>query len=166
MNIRIRPESASDLNAIRRVHEAAFPNHAEARLVELLRAHGKARVSLVAEVAGEIAGHVLFSPVTIGAVRGIGLAPLAVLPAFQRKGIGKALVNAGLDECRKLGLPWCVVLGDPGYYRLFGFELAKPRGIGNEYNADEHFMLIELAAGSLPPSGVAKYAPEFAEVGE
>lgn len=90
----------------------------------------------------------------------------AVLPAYQRRGIGKALVNAGLDECRKLGLQWCVVLGDPGYYRLFGFELAKPRGIGNEYNADEHFMLIELAAGSLPSSGVAKYAPEFAEVGE
>lgn len=161
----IRPEVPADAPAVRSVLEAAFLGGCEARLVDLIRERGRAQVSLVAELQGEIVGHILFSEVTIGAARGTGLAPVCVVPAQQKRGIGKALVNAGLEACRKLGLPWCVVLGDPAYYGQFGFVNAARLGIANEYNADEHFMVQELRAGSLPVEGLAKYLPEFGELG-
>ncbi len=116
------------------VHLAAFPTQLEADLVDLLRANGNAVVSLVAHVGARIAGHVLFSPVIVernGEVvaRGLGLAPLAVMPAQQRQGIGAALVRAGIEECRNKGTPFVVVLGGPEYYRRFGFvrQRLRPR---------------------------------------
>lgn len=164
----IRPETPADIDAVRAVHKAAFPNPTEAGLVDRLRASGKAKVSLVAEVEGQIVGHILFSPVTISGptgdvATGLGLAPLAVLPDVQRRGIGSRLTREGLDACRNGGYSFVVVLGHPTYYPRFGFERADPRGIGNEYGADEAFMVLELLPGSLPAEGLAKYAAEFAE---
>lgn len=168
MKLTIRPESPADIDAVRAVHKAAFPTPAEAGLVDRLRTNGKAEVSLVAEAEGQIVGHILFSPVTISGptgdvATGLGLAPLAVLPELQSRGIGSRLTREGLDACRGGGYSFVVVLGHPAYYPRFGFERADNRGISNEYGADDAFMVLELQPGSLPTQGLAKYAAEFAE---
>ena len=167
--VEIRPCTAADQADALAVHEAAFPTDGEARLVALLTSRGKSRVSLVAESGGRIVGHVLFSPVQVrGAAstsHGLGLAPLAVLPEFQRRDIGTKLVEAGLAACRQLGQPFVVVLGEPEYYGRFGFRRASLHGLANEYNADEAFQVFELKAGGLHDvRGLVQYAPEFAEI--
>jgi putative acetyltransferase len=169
MTLLIRPQSPSDDAAVRAVLHASFPTPAEARLVDLLRAHGKILADCVAEVDGRVVGCILFSPVEIVdppcAAAGAGLAPLAVLPFKRKQGIGSRLVREGLDACRRKGLPYAVVLGDPSYYRRFGFEAASRHGLRNEYGVDEEFRVLELAAGRLPGGGgLVKYAPEFAEM--
>jgi len=168
--VRVRLESAADVAAVRAVHAAAFPTEAEARLVDALRANGRALAALVAERAGEVVGHLLFSPVTLepdaGGPAGAGLAPLAVLPAHQRQGIGSALVHEGLALCAARGVGFVVVLGDPDYYGRFGFRRASARGLGNEYGADDAFRVLELRAGCLDGhAGRVRYAPEFARCG-
>jgi putative acetyltransferase len=169
--VAIRPETSEDREAIFDVHAAAFPTDAEARLVNALRANGKVVVSLVAEVDAAVAGHVLFSPVLVAVefstapTLGVGLAPLAVRPEFQRRGIGARLVDAGLDACRRAGFAFVVVLGEPRYYRRFGFQRALPHGLRNEYGADEEFMALDLHPRALTGvSGIVKYATEFASV--
>jgi len=169
--IEIRDESPDDIPAIRRVNEAAFDGRPdEARLVDLLRARGKARVSLVAVAGDQVVGHILFSPVTLAPPRagfnGVGLAPVAVSPDHQRQGIGSRLIREGLERCREAGYEVVVVLGHLHYYPRFGFTRAGDYGLGNEYNADEHFMALELKPGGLQGvKGVVKYAPEFDEAG-
>jgi putative acetyltransferase len=163
----IRPEEASDAVAIRRVLEAAFPTAVEARLVDLLRAGGHLWVSLVAEVDGQIVGHVGFSPIQVdgdaGDGSGVGLAPLAVLPAYERQGIGSRLIREGLAACDRAGYGFVVVLGSPEFYPRFGFTRADQRGLGNEYGADEAFMVLELRDGTIPRyGGMVRYSPEFA----
>lgn len=134
----IRPGRPDDHDAVDAALRAAFPTPAEAALVASPRA------------AGPIAA-------------GLGLAPLAVLPSEQRRGIGAALVRAGLDACRACGCRFVVVLGDPAYYARFGFRRASDLGVANEYGADAEFMLRELAPGGLPPGGgLARYASAFA----
>jgi putative acetyltransferase len=162
----VRPEQPGDIPAIRAVHTSAFPADAEARLVDALRAAGRLSVSLVAEDAGRVVGHVAFSPVSVdGAPGGLGLAPLAVTPDCQRRGAGGLLVRAGLEAAAQCGAGFVVVLGHPGYYPRFGFRRAGELGLGNEYGADEAFMVRELRPGSLPAGGLVTYAPEFAEWG-
>jgi putative acetyltransferase len=161
-----RPEHASEAAAIRAILESAFPSSAEARLVDALRASGKLAVSLVAVDASTLVGHIAFSPVTVGGASGLGLAPMAVLPAHQNKGVGALLVREGLASCMQLGCGFVVVLGEPEYYGRFGFARASNYGLDNEYGVDEAFMALELEAGSLPPAGgLVRYAPEFALVG-
>ena len=163
----IRLEHLDDIDGLRRVHETAFPTPAEARLVDLLREHGKATISLVGEMDGTIVGHILFSPVTIESapeVQGLGLGPVAVLPAHQRCGIGSRLIREGLDACRRLGCPFVVVLGAPAYYQRFGFTRAGTWGLTNDYGVDEPFMAIQLRPGAIPAAGGrVVYAPEFAD---
>jgi putative acetyltransferase len=164
MNIVVRSETALDLSAVFAVHAAAFKTLAEARLVDLLRSRRKAVVSLVASAGECVVGHILFSPVTLNGCNGLGLAPLAVLPQFQNRGIGSRLVLEGLEACRVLRRPFVVVLGNPDYYGRFGFQYARPLGISNQYNVDREFMVIHM--GGLPPSGgLATYASEFTEIG-
>jgi putative acetyltransferase len=165
----IRPESVADADAIFAVHAAAFPTKVEAHLVNALRANEKAAVSLVAELDGAVTGHILFSPVSIDSAsacpNGVGLAPLAVWPLHQRKGIGAQLVEHGLDACRRAGVAFAVVLGEPSYYRRFGFRRGLDHGLQNEYGADEAFMAIELRPGALAGiSGLVRYCPEFSSV--
>ena len=146
------------------MHVAAFPSPLESRLVDALRAAGKAVVSLVAELDGSVIGHVLFSDVSIarGARRGIGLAPVAVLPRVQRRGIGTRLIHAGLTRVAELGYDVAVVLGEPAYYRRFGFETAGRFGLTNDYGAEEPFMALALRPdGLLGASGRVTYQPEF-----
>ncbi|XXX71950.1 N-acetyltransferase [Sorangium sp. So ce134] len=163
--MRLRPERPGDEAGIRAVHIAAFPSALEAELVDRLRGAGRASVSLVAEMERDIVGHVLFSPVTIaggGPERGIGLAPLAVLPDLQGRGVGSALARRGIEACRDAGYAFAVVLGEPGYYARFGFKRASLYGLGNEYAADEAFMAMELAEHALSGArGVVRYSPEF-----
>ena len=155
----IRAESPADAAAVRAVHKAAFPADVEARLVDAIRANGNDRVSLVAEAQGRIVGHVLFSPVDVDGNEGIGLAPVAVLPDFQCRGIGAALIKAGIEACRELGVRFIVVLGEPRYYRRFGF---LPTHLENEYGAGEEFMALELEPLALAATqGVVKYGMEF-----
>jgi putative acetyltransferase len=167
MTLSIRPEGPADAAAIRRVLEAAFPAPNEARLIALLRATGNLRLSLVAEDDEAVVGHIAFSPVRVdGEVDdegGIGLAPLAVHPDFQRRGIGSRLIREGLSACERAGYGFVVVLGEPALYRRFGFDRADRRGLGNECGADEDFMVLELKEGAIPArGGVVRFGPEFA----
>ena len=155
----IRAETPRDAAAVRAVHLAAFPTDLEARLVDAIRANGNDRVSLVAEVGGKVVGHALFSPVEVEGHEGIGLAPVAVLPDLQGRGIGSALVQAGIAACSRLGVKFIVVLGEPRYYRRFGFRATH---LGNQYGAGEEFMALELKPHALAAvHGVVKYGMEF-----
>jgi putative acetyltransferase len=165
--VAIRPERPGDAASIRAVHVASFPTDLEARLVDLLRAADRLPVSLVAEVGGEVIGHIAFSPVTAasGAI-GAGLAPVAVSEPYRRKGIAGELIRGGLEACRVAGFGWAVVMGEPAYYSRFGFRPAADFGLSDEYGGGTAFQVIELVPSALPRgSGLVRYAPEFAAVG-
>lgn len=162
--IPIRPERPDDLESIRKVFEQAFPTPLESELVIDLRRAGRLTLSLVAEWEESVVGAVAFSPVTInGEVSGWGLAPVGVLPEFQSRGVGSALIRKGLDCCKQRQVPWVVVLGAPGYYRRFGFLPARDFGLQDTYGGGEAFQ-VWFPPGSRPevPPGVVEYAPEFA----
>lgn len=160
----VRPERPDDVDQVRTLLTAAFPTDVEARLVDALRNAGRLTDSLVAEDGGRIVGHVAFSPVTIdGTGGGVGLAPVAVLPEYQRKGVGSQLVREGLRRAKEAGAAFAVVLGEPAYYSRFGFEPASRRGLTDEYGGGEVFQVIVWVG--TPPPGVVKYAPEFAMFG-
>ena len=163
----IRPESPADHAAIRRVIELAFGQSDEADLVEALRIQADPHISLVAESEGELVGHIFFSPVSIESegdvFAAMGLAPMAVLPDYQNKGIGSELVREGLSECQRIGHEVIVVLGHSHYYPRFGFVPASTKGIRSEYDVpDEVFMVAELTPGALRRwKGLVKYHPAF-----
>lgn len=124
-----RFESPADIAAIRAVTIAAFKDHphsdqTEHLIVDRLRQAGALSISLVAEVNGQVAGHIAFSPVKLfdGSKGWFGLGPVSVLPAFQGQGIGGALIRKGLDLLRDQAAAGCVVMGDPDLYRKFGFS--------------------------------------------
>src|SRR5262245_9243036 len=166
----IRLEQPEDVPGIRIVNERAFGSSSEADIVDALRRNGKATISLVAEDEGCVVGHILFSPVTVETgereLAGLGLAPVAVLPEFQNRGVGSSLVEHGIERCRDAGHSFVVVLGHPHYYPRFGFTPASRFGIKCEYDvADENFMAMELREGALQnQAGMARYQPEFNEV--
>jgi putative acetyltransferase len=165
----IRAERAGDVQAVRRVVEAAFKGKVEADLVDALRAGGKFSVALVAAQGRAVAGFCLLTDVEVKGnglkPRGAGLAPLAVRPTFQRRGIGGMLVRAALERARDAGYGYVVLLGDPQYYRRFGFRAGATLGLACGFAApEEAFMVIELAPGALAGvSGIVRYLPEFAE---
>ena len=166
----IRQEKPEDINKIRSLNVLAFGQFLEAIIVDKLRANCAEVLSLVAVADEEIAGHILFSPVAIegphGIIKGMGLAPMAVLPDRQRQGIGAQLIQRGIEELRKVSCPFIIVLGHHEYYNRFGFERASTYGITCQWEGipDEAFMILWLdktMAGQV--SGLAKYRDEFNE---
>ena len=160
----IRPENDRDYDAIRRLLIAAFADHpyshqTEHLIVEALRSAGAVTVALVAEIDGAVVGHIAFSPGQIGGVDGgwYTLGPVAVLPEYQRKGIGTALVNAGLEAIRGLGAQGCVLVGDPAYYTRFGFR----NDPGLTMNGVPPQYLFCLPMDSQVPQGEVTHHPAF-----
>ena len=125
----IRKETPVDVAAISKVTIAAFKTlpiskHTEQFIINTLRADDALTISLVAEINGIIVGHIAFSPVTIsdGSTDWYGLGPVSVLPEYQKQGIGKALINEGMTILKELGGQGCALVGDPNYYKRFGFR--------------------------------------------
>lgn len=165
----IRPEQSRDRDAVRLVNERAFGGREEADIVEALHRAQAAVVALVAEVGGDLVGHILFSPVTVEHSRGqrlLALAPMAVEPGLQRQGIGSQLVREGLDRCRAAGVDAVVVLGHAEYYPRFGFVPAVQFGLRCEYDVPaDVFMAIELTPDGLGGvSGLVRYHRAFGAV--
>ena len=168
MNATIRAEAPRDIEAIHRVNVAAFGQEEEARLVDALRDAGVLTVSLVAIADGAVVGHIAFSPVTVtradGSSReGIGLAPMAVRPDAQRRGVGARMITEGLARLRAAGHRFCVVLGHPEYYPGFGFAPASRYGLRWEHPCpDEAFMALALTPDGLDGvEGVVRYHAAF-----
>lgn len=166
--VEIRMEQPGDAAAIRRINEMAFGGPQEASLVEDLRCSCPDTLSLVAVTGEQPVGHILFSPALIetlaGAVEGMALAPLAVLPEHQRRGIGSALVCAGLERLRSRSCPFVIVLGHPEYYPRFGFEPASHCGLLCQWEGvpDEAFMVLVLDLPRMAGvSGIARFREEF-----
>ena len=165
----IRQENPSDIEAIRYVNEQAFESNAEAVLVDRLRDRGVVTLSLVAVEDDSIVGHILFTPVTIESenakYEAVTLAPVAVLPEYQRRGIGAMLIEHALDECKRLGHNIVVLIGHPEYYPRFGFVPAKAKGLLSEFEVpDEAWMVAELVPGALDGvGGEVRFQPEFAD---
>ncbi|HYN27628.1 MAG TPA: N-acetyltransferase, partial [Burkholderiales bacterium] len=163
----IREERREDAEAVHAILAAAFGREAEARLVERLRASGKIVCALVAEEKGRVLGHMVFSRIAVesgnGEIPVLALAPLAVMPAFQRLGVGSALVSAGFERCRMERHARVMVVGDPLYYGRFGFVPASRFGLKCPFPVpEEAFMAIELEPGAFAQvSGVVRYGHEF-----
>ena len=125
----IRHERKTDIEPITEITIAAFQNHpishhTEQFVINALRAAGVLTISLVAELDGQVVGHIAFSPITIsdGTADWYGIGPVSVLPDYQRQGIGKALINEGLSLIKNMGGQGCALVGDPNYYNRFGFR--------------------------------------------
>jgi putative acetyltransferase len=162
--MQIRHERPKDATTIRALTKAAFEgmpfsDGTEAEVIHRLRAAGALTLSLVATDGGDILGHVAFSPVTINGEAGdwYGLGPVSVWPDRQRTGIGQALVREGLQQLRSMGAGGCVLLGDPAYYRRFGFE-SDP----DLYNAGAPAGAFQrLALNGSRPRGEVRFHPAF-----
>ena len=161
----IRSEQPADLAAVREIHRRAFGQEEEGAIVDALRANGAAQLSLVAVLGARLVGHILYSPVHVGEIVGAGLGPMAVLPEFQRQGIGSRLVKAGTEQLEEAGCPFIVVVGHPAFYPRFGFSRASSFGITCEWPVpDEAFMALVLDEARMQRvTGTAKYRAEFSE---
>ncbi|MEV0454221.1 GNAT family N-acetyltransferase [Catellatospora methionotrophica] len=166
----IRRETSADIDAIRTVTEEAFgPRYAPARapepgLVDQLRADAGwlPALSLVAEEDGEIVGHVVCTRGRVGDGPALGLGPLSVRPDHQRAGVGSALMHAVLGAADALGEPLVALLGDPGYYRRFGFQQAQQLGVlAPEPEWGGHFQARALTGYDPAMRGVFTYAEPF-----
>ncbi len=161
----VREELPGDAPAISAVHRAAFGRDAEALVVERLREDGLIVASVVSEADGEIVGSAVFSALHIATERdtigAVALAPAAVVPKRQRRGIGSRMIDAGLRLCRERGIHAVMVVGDPAYYSRFGFSADIISSLTSKY-VGPHWMGLELVAGSLQgAAGTVEYSPAF-----
>ena len=168
LEITVRPESAADASAVRRVHQQAFGGAAEAALVNALRTQGYVRLSLVAVAEGQLVGHVLYSRAVISTptsgVAALALAPIAVLPEYQCRGIGSMMLEASLQASVQLGERIVIVLGEPAFYGRFGFSAKLAEPLTSAY-AGPYFQALELAPEALRGiAGPVEYPPPFSNV--
>jgi putative acetyltransferase len=160
----VREEESSDIDAITKVTSAAFlshpqSDHTEELIISELRRSNALSLSLVVEHEGRVIGHVAFSPVSIsdGSLDWYGLGPLSVEPRFQGKGVGQALVKAGIEALKERGARGCVLFGSPAYYGRFGFS-ANP-GLSYPGGPPEFFLSLKLEKASA--QGEVTYHPAF-----
>jgi len=165
----IRNETDADVSAIAEVTVAAFrtleiSNHTEQFIIVALRAAKALTVSLVAEVDGRVVGHIAFSPVTIsdGTRNWYGLGPVSVLPAYQRQGLGKALILEGLSRLRAMQAQGCCLVGHPAYYGKFGFRNLP--GLGLEGVPPEVFFALSFDGHT--PQGTVAFHEGFRAAGQ
>lgn len=164
MNVTIRPERPGDEDAIAELTRQAFESHpyshqTEHFIIKALRKAGALPVSLVAEQAGDVVGHIAFSPAAIedGSSGWYGLGPVSVLPALQGKGIGRALMEHGLAKLRELGAQGCVLVGDPAFYTRFGFASTPALALAGV--PPQFFMSLSLGLSSA--RGEVKFHAAF-----
>jgi putative acetyltransferase len=187
----LRPEHQEDIEPIRHVNLMAFERAAEADLVDAIRRAGAVTLSAVTVLGadrlgetktsatdqfklftgdvygGEVVGHILFTPVTVTTDKGevplLGLGPVAVIPASQREGLGTMMISGCLEYLRTRGHRGVVVVGEPDFYRRFGFIEAGRWGLRSEWGVpDENFMALALKPGVLGGlSGTVRYRSEF-----
>lgn len=161
----VRDEQALDRAQVRKVNESAFGRSDEADLIDRLRVERAVLLSLVAELDGQIIGHILFSRMTVetaqGAVAAVSLAPMAVLPGHQGRQVGSQLVRRGLARLRDRGERIVIVLGHKHYYPRFGFSSEKARYLASPF-PPEAFMALELSDGALSGvNGAVRYPAAF-----
>ena len=165
MSVRIRPETGGDQESIRAVNVAAFPTSQEADLVQALHDDFDSVISLVAEDEGNVVGHVLLSRMRVEGdgrqIRALGLAPISVLPDRQAQGVGSALIDEALRRAEESGEEMIFLVGEPGYYRRFGFSAEAAAPFASPY-AGPYFMARAFVP--LPQSGKADYAAAFEEL--
>lgn len=165
----IRKEEAKDYGAVYSLVKKAFETaeHADGTEHELVSALRKGegyipQLSLVAEADGKLVGHILFTKAAVGDTAVLALAPLSVLPGYQRQGIGTALVREGHGLAKELGYGWSVVLGSETYYPRMGYLPAEAFGIRAPFEVPrENFMACRLAGDAPALCGTLRYAKEF-----
>jgi putative acetyltransferase len=170
--IRIRPERPEDTVSIDEINISAFQGEDEAKLIKAIRGSDYfiPELSLVAVKDDRIVGHILFSPITVESsgksVNALALAPMAVVPEYQNKGVGTELVKHGLAACNKLGYTIVIVVGHPEYYPRFGFKPATEYDLEAPFEVpDDAFLALELLPGALKNvRGRVKYSPAFDSV--
>ncbi len=167
MSLEVRDARPNDLDVICEVHRLAFNSHAEAKLARLLHQNHKANPSVVAIVDKKIVASAIFSLGSLepnpAKLKILGLGPVAVLPEFQRQGIGSMLGRRGIESCKNIDA--IVVLGDPKFYSRFGFESARRVGMKNDYVDDDHFMILRQTSRASF-AGAFHYAEEFKSLDE
>ncbi|HAF48383.1 MAG TPA: N-acetyltransferase [Anaerolineaceae bacterium] len=172
LKFNIQEETEQYLAGIRLVHRLAFHADGEAEVVDRLRENCPVFISLVAKIGEKVLGHVLFTPARLiknqgWSIEGLGLGPLAVLPEYQKLGIGTGLCVEGLTRAALAGYPFVVVIGDSAYYPRFGFKKASTFGIRCAYEdvPDEAFMIKILKPKRMTDvEGVVYYRQEFDSV--
>jgi len=169
--MKIRQEQKSDHKKVYEINKMAFNQENESMLIDKIRAGDSfiPELSLVAELEGEIVGHILFSKIKIlgkDEYESLALGPMAVVPKHQKQGIGGKLITTGLEIAKKLGFESVIVVGHKDYYPKFGFKRASLWGIKCPFEVpDEAFMAIELVENSLKnKAGTVQYPKEFMEV--
>lgn len=170
-SVSIRSEKPSDRAEVKALVSAAFERSDESDLIEALDGeHGV--ISLVAQKDGTLLGHLLFSPVTVTDSAGIerreiALGPIAVRPTQQGNGVGTALIEGGLRQCREAGWSLVFVLGDPRFYQRFGWQVAAQHRIGCRWDqSGRNFQVLELEPEALSGcQGEVSYHQAFDEVG-
>ncbi len=169
-NIIIRSEREEDFSAVYEINCKAFGTKEEALLVNKLRKSGIPLISLVSELNNKLVGHILFSQAHIvsenSRIEIMALAPMAVMPEYQRQGVGTEMVKKGLELCAQNGYRAIAVLGHPEYYPRFGFEPSVNFNITCSYEVPEDvFMIMELKDGFLNSLiGRVKYHKLFDEL--
>lgn len=169
MNITLRHEETCDAAAIETITAEAFlhaphASHAEHFIAPALRRAGKLAISIVAEHNGVVVGHIAVSPVTIsdGAAGWYGLGPVAVSPDWQGRGIGSRLVEQALCALQQTGAAGCMLVGDPGYYRRFGFKRAEALVFSD---AEPEYVLSLVFSGREPAGTVSFHESFYARSG-
>lgn len=165
----IRKEEVKDYNEIHEVVKEAFSSakHKDGNEQDLVNELRKSvsyipELSLVAEKNGKIIGHIMFTKAKVGQTTVLALAPLSVLPQYQQKGVGTALIKEGHRIAKNLGYGYCVVLGSETYYTRLDYVPADTLGIFPSFDVPrENFMAYKLIENALQVNGIMEYAKEF-----